>query len=117
MTVFRDFELAKSEMIPLSRKLHKDIYMTFTSYGNNPTRLEYCLRIKEEMVNPYSFTTCIAIYHTCDGMLDILTKDDLYRYFPNLKEPIKSTHHCGDMPMSGSSSSLDEIPFKNNSYE
>lgn len=113
MTVYSDFELAKKEMLSLSIKLKQDIYMTYTKYGNDPTSLEYCLRTKEEMLNIYAFTTCIAIYNVTQGIVDILTMDDLLKYFPNMRNSIPSSHKCGDMPMRGCSSSLDEVVFNN----
>lgn len=116
MVVYRNLDVAKQEMAHLAKKLHEVIFLTYTIYGNNPRSLEFNLCISAELVGGSERTKRVMYKYIHGvgliGMPSICTIEDIEEKLgEKVRESVISLHHCGDMPMKGCSSSLEEVVF------
>lgn len=118
MQVYRNFELAKSEMIRMSQKHKAVVSLLYTVYGNNPYKLEFKLCLKSELVCDPIPSNCMCDYVNGFGYIDVQSLEDVEsKLGGNVQHSITSSHRCGDEPLKGSTNSLEEIHLKNTDYE
>lgn len=113
MQVYSDFELAKKEMANLAQKHNQVVSLVYIVYGNNPHKLEYKLCFQDEFVCDVNPPNCMCDYLNGFGYIEFQSLEDVERKLGNVRHNIISTHKCGDMPMRGCSSSVDEVVFNN----
>lgn len=108
MRVFQDLDMALDAMKKESIELKQDVFLTYTRYGNNPTRLEFCLRTRGEMIDPENATYCIAVKRVNENEVRELWNEHT---FDGCESYLVSSHRCCDDAMRGSRNSMDEIYF------
>ena len=94
MVVYRDFDVALSEMEGFCARNNKDVYLTYISYGRHPKNLEFQLRTKAEMINPKKSTNCLAVYRFGRG-LEIVREINELKSSKDFKQDVVISYTCG----------------------
>lgn len=115
MQVYRDYELAKSEMVKMSQRHKAVVSLLYTVYGN-PHKLEFKLCLKSELVCDPIPQNCMCDYVNGFGYVEFQSLKDIELNL-GVEHSIISSHRCGDEPLRGATNSLDEIHLKNINYE
>ena len=118
MIVFNNYENARAEMPRLSRRLERDVFLTYGPYGCNPRRIEFALKTEEELIGKNSPYIMCRKRLLEEEIEDYISMDDLRERLPDFVPFITHDLRCGALAVAGSKRfrMIESIPIKTFEY-